>query len=107
MTRKCARCGKKSGDRSYCPPCVKKAQSTIKKKMKARIAYRLSQGKDLKTIKDIEREAMEERLAYFNGNRSKAAISLGMSVRGFRYKVKEYELHILWPPDSGIHRESD
>jgi DNA-binding NtrC family response regulator len=45
-----------------------------------------------KSFRDIERKAIEEALAMHNGNRTKAADQLGISVRTLQYRLKEYGL---------------
>jgi DNA-binding NtrC family response regulator len=43
-----------------------------------------------KSFRDIERKAIEEALAMNNGNRTRAAEQLGISVRTLQYRLKEY-----------------
>jgi two-component system, NtrC family, response regulator HydG len=43
-------------------------------------------------FRDIERKAIEEALALTNGNRTRAAEQLGISVRTLQYRLKEYGL---------------
>ena len=45
-----------------------------------------------KSFRDIERKAIEEALAINNGNRTRAAEQLGISVRTLQYRLKEYGL---------------
>jgi transcriptional regulator with GAF, ATPase, and Fis domain len=45
-----------------------------------------------KSFRDIERKAIEEALAMTNGNRTRAAEQLGISVRTLQYRLKEYGL---------------
>jgi DNA-binding NtrC family response regulator len=45
-----------------------------------------------KNFREIERKAIEEALAMTNGNRTKAAEQLGISVRTLQYRLKEYGL---------------
>lgn len=42
------------------------------------------------TLEEIERQAIEERLAEHNGNRTHAARSLGITVRTIQRKLKLY-----------------
>ncbi len=44
------------------------------------------------TLKELERQAIEQTLKRFNGNRKKTAEALGISLRSLQYKIKEYEL---------------
>lgn len=46
----------------------------------------------LQTWEQIEREAIEDRLAHFRGNRYHAAKSLRISVRTLQRKAKKYRL---------------
>jgi DNA-binding NtrC family response regulator len=41
-------------------------------------------------FKDIERKAIEEALEANDGNRTKAAQQLGISLRTLQYRLKEY-----------------
>ena len=45
-----------------------------------------------KSFRDIERKAIEEALALHNGNRTRAAEQLGISVRTLQYRLKAYGL---------------
>jgi DNA-binding NtrC family response regulator len=45
-----------------------------------------------KSFREIERKAIEEALASHNGNRTRAAEQLGISVRTLQYRLKEYGL---------------
>ena len=44
-----------------------------------------------KTLKQIEEEVILKRLHEFNGNRTRTAKSLDVSVRWIQKKIKEYE----------------
>ena len=46
----------------------------------------------LRTLKDLEKEAIEETLNRVGGNRRKAANILGISARTLYRKLKEYDL---------------
>ena len=41
-------------------------------------------------LKDIERQAIEDALRANNGNRTRAARQLGISLRTLQYRLKEY-----------------
>ena len=43
-----------------------------------------------RTMAEIERRAIEEALAEFGGNRTKAAKRLGISLRTLQYRLKDY-----------------
>ncbi len=45
------------------------------------------------TIEDAEKWLIEAALKHFNGNKTKAAKSMGVSVRTLREKVKHYDLY--------------
>ncbi len=46
----------------------------------------------LRTLKDLEKEAIEKALNRVSGNRRKAADILGISARTLYRKLKEYDL---------------
>lgn len=43
------------------------------------------------TIKEVERDIIEKALQFFQGNKTQAAQSLGISVRTIDNKLKQYE----------------
>ena len=43
-------------------------------------------------MRDIERRAIEDALAENDGNRTRAATQLGISLRTLQYRLKEYGL---------------
>ncbi|NOY74887.1 MAG: sigma-54-dependent Fis family transcriptional regulator [Kiritimatiellaeota bacterium] len=47
---------------------------------------------EVKTMDQVEREAIEAALREFDGNRTKAAVTLGISRRTLIYKIKQYGL---------------
>ncbi len=49
-------------------------------------------GDELKSLKDIEKEAIEKTLKITKGHRKKTAQILGISLRTLQYKLKEYGL---------------
>ncbi len=51
-----------------------------------------SAKKELKSLKELEREAIKEALEQTQGHRKKAAEILGISLRSLQYKLKEYGL---------------
>lgn len=46
-----------------------------------------------KTLARVERETIEQALAFFNGNKTKTANALDISIRTLRNKLTEYELY--------------
>lgn len=46
----------------------------------------------MKTMHEIQRETILERLNHFKGNRTHTAISLKMSLRTLRHKLGRYEV---------------
>ena len=50
------------------------------------------EGEELKSLKDIEKEAIEKTLKITKGHRKKTAQILGISLRTLQYKLKEYGL---------------
>ena len=53
----------------------------------------LSKQRTLKeTVAEVEKRAIENALNKTNGNRSEAAVILGISIRTLYYKIREYEL---------------
>lgn len=49
-------------------------------------------------MESTKRELVKRALEANNGNRTKAAVSLGLSVRTVRNLVKKYGLDVFWPP---------
>ncbi|PSL45855.1 two-component system response regulator AtoC [Salsuginibacillus halophilus] len=49
-------------------------------------------GNPLKTLKEVEKEHITSVLTHFNGHRKKTAEALGISERGLRDKIKQYQL---------------
>jgi DNA-binding NtrC family response regulator len=45
----------------------------------------------VRSLDDMERDAIVSTLARFDGNRTAAAHALGISVRKLQYKIKEYQ----------------
>jgi Nif-specific regulatory protein len=48
-------------------------------------------AKDPLTLEELERRHVEEVLSRFNGNRTKAAKALGITLRGLQYKLKRWD----------------
>jgi DNA-binding NtrC family response regulator len=46
-----------------------------------------------KTLEQVERETIEQALAFFNGNKTNTAKALDISVRTLRNKITEYGLY--------------
>ncbi len=44
----------------------------------------------MKTIAEMEREMILERLTYFEGNKTQAALSLGITIKTLYNKLHEY-----------------
>lgn len=44
----------------------------------------------MKTLKELEQEAVLERLKYFAGNRMQTAKSLGIAPKGLRHRLKKF-----------------
>ena len=53
------------------------------------------------TVTDVERELVLQTLARCDGNRTRAARVLGVSVRTLRNKIRQYEAMGLKVPDHG------
>ncbi|MGN6409880.1 MAG: helix-turn-helix domain-containing protein [Nitrobacter sp.] len=53
------------------------------------------------TVTDVERELVLQTLARCDGNRTRAARVLGVSVRTLRNKIRQYEAMGLEVPDHG------
>jgi DNA-binding NtrC family response regulator len=45
------------------------------------------------TLKDLEKKIIAEALTHFDGNKTRAAKSLGISIRTMRNKINEYKLY--------------
>jgi hypothetical protein len=43
------------------------------------------------TLREVERQIVEKALQFFHGNKTKAAQSIGVSVRTIDNKIKQYE----------------
>jgi DNA-binding NtrC family response regulator len=52
----------------------------------------VSAGKQLRSIRDLEKEAIETTIRETDGHRRNAAKILGISIRTLQYKLKEYGL---------------